>query len=325
MSAGLADNVAIRSCPGCDSPEFKATGPEAPGFLVEIPGRKFRQSDYVVRECLNCGLLYRTPTLSDETLSDYYAHVSFQKWEATQYHPIERAVLAVLKLLPPGSRILDYGCSSGRLLSALCRDYECYGSEVNSVAAKEASARGLKMLEPRDLAGPLAVKFDAIVLVDVFEHVRKPLPLLRQLMQRAADGALLVIATGNGDAAACRRDPAQFWYFRTLEHLCMFTERYARQLSVALGLSLKSLTKVCHYDLSARERAVLWLLDFAYWQFRRRTFLARTLLSLLPKIRNAQSWTSAPPYTCTRDHVVAVFLIQRLTDRSLPPTEATSR
>jgi 2-polyprenyl-3-methyl-5-hydroxy-6-metoxy-1,4-benzoquinol methylase len=259
---------------------------------------------------LNCGLLYRTPTLSDEALADYYAHVSFQKWEATQYHPIERAVLAVLKSLPPGSRILDYGCSSGRLLSGLCRDYECYGFEVNSAAAKEASARGLKMLGARELAEPLAIKFDAIVLADVFEHLRTPLPLLRQLMQHATERALLVIATGNGDAAACRRDPAQFWYFRTLEHLCMFTERYARHLSVALGLSRKSLTKVCHYDLSAREKVVLWLLDFAYWQFRRRTFLARTLLSLLPKIRNARSWTSAPPYTCTCDHVVAVFLSQ---------------
>ena len=310
MRASVDDNVAVVSCPGCGSAEFKATGPEAPGFSMEVAGRKFQQSDYFVRDCLNCGLLYRTPTLSDDTLVDYYALVSFQKWEAGHYHPIERAVLSVLKSLPPGSRILDYGCSSGRLLSSLCHDYECYGFEVNSVAAREASIRGLRMLEPADLATALPVKFDAIVLVDVFEHLRKPLLLLRQLMQHASQGALLVIATGNGDATACRRDPAQFWYFRTLEHLCMFTERHARHLSAALGLSIEGLTKVCHYGLSAREKALLWLYDFIYWQFRRRTFLARTLLPLLPKIHRARSWTSAPPYTCTRDHVVAVFRMQ---------------
>ena len=307
MPDSVGENVAVPSCPGCDSAEFKSTGPEAPGFFTEVAGRKLHQARYFVRECLNCGLLYRTPTLSDDTLADYYALVSFQKWEASHYHPIERVVLSVLKSLPPGSRILDYGCSSGRLLSNLCHDYECYGSEVNSVAAREASIRGLRMIEPGDLGSTLSVKFDAIVLVDVFEHLRKPLVRLRQLMQHASAAALLVIATGNGDATACRRDPAQFWYFRTLEHLCMFTERHARHLAAALGLSSEGLTKMCHYDLSAREKVVLWLHDFVYWQFRRRTFLARTLLSLLPKIRRARIWTSAPTYTCTRDHVVAVF------------------
>jgi 2-polyprenyl-3-methyl-5-hydroxy-6-metoxy-1,4-benzoquinol methylase len=307
FKAGVGDYVTVAGCPECDSREFKATGPEAPGFSVELAGRIFHQSDYFVRECLNCGLLYRTSTLSDETLADYYALVSFQKWESRQYHPIERVVLSVLKSLPAGSRILDYGCSSGRLLSSLCSDYECYGSEVNSAAAQEASVLGLKMIEPRDLAAALPMKFDAIVLVDVFEHLRKPRLVLQQLLQHAAAGALLVIATGNGDAAVCRRDPAQFWYFRTVEHLCMLTERHALHLAAALRLSVVSLTQVCHYDLSAREKAVLWLHDFVYWQFRLRTFLARTLLPLLPKIRRARTWTSAPPYTCTRDHVVAVF------------------
>jgi len=310
MRASVGDNVAVVSCPGCGSAEFKATGPEAPGFFMEVAGRKFQQSDYFVRECLNCGLLYRTPTLPDDALADYYALVSFQRWEAGQYHPIERAVLSALKSLPTGSRILDYGCSSGRLLNSLRHDYECYGSEVNSVAAREASIRGLRMIEPGDFGNAMPVKFDAIVLVDVFEHLRKPLLLLRQLMQHASPGALLLIATGSGDAAACWRDPAQFWYFRTAEHLCMFTERHARHLAAALGLSLEGLTHVCHYDLSAGEKLVLWLHDFVYWQFRQRTLLARTLLPLLPNVRRARTWTSAPTYTCTRDHVVAVFRLQ---------------
>jgi 2-polyprenyl-3-methyl-5-hydroxy-6-metoxy-1,4-benzoquinol methylase len=312
MRVSGVENVAVASCPGCGSTQFKATGPEARGFVAELAERKFQQSDYCVRECLHCGLLYRTPTLSDDALADYYANVSFQRWEANEYHPIERAVLSVLESLPSGSRILDYGCSSGRLLSGLTCKYECYGSELNSVAAKEAANRGLKMIEPGELATQLPVQFDAIVLVDVFEHLRKPLDFLRQLLQHAAPGALLIVATGNGDAPACRRDPAQFWYFRTLEHLCMLTERTAQHFATDRDLSLEALTKVCHYDLTAREKAVLWFHDFSYWQFRRRTWLARTLLPLLPKIRRAQKWPSAPPYTCTRDHVVAVFRLPKV-------------
>ena len=206
MRASVNDNVAIAHCPGCGSVEFEATGPEASGFFHEFGGRQFQQDEYCVRECLSCGLLYRTPTLSDDTLADYYAVVPFQRWEAKRFNPIERAVLSILKSLPPGSRILDYGCSSGRLLSTLCHDYECYGSEINPVAANEASSRGLRMIEPTLLTSPMTEKFDAIVLVDVFEHLRKPVVLLRQLVQHLKPDALL---GGRDRKRRCGRVPAR--------------------------------------------------------------------------------------------------------------------
>lgn len=307
MRPNVTDNVAVTSCPACDAALFTETGPPAAGYVTEIASRKFVQSEYFVRECSDCQLLYRSPTLSDSALEEYYAVVPFQKWEAGQYHPIERAVLSILRALPPRSRILDFGCSSGRLLSSLSGDYECYGSELNTQAAAEAARRGLTMIEPHDLAKPLPVQFDAIVLVDVFEHLRQPLRVLRRLLQHAAAGGVLILATGNGDAPACRRDPAQFWYFRTVEHLCMLTERHAQHLADMLDLSLAQVSRVSHYDLSVREKAVQRFHDFVYWQFRQKTLFASMVLTFLPRIRRAQAWQSAPTYTSSRDHAVVVF------------------
>lgn len=303
----MTENVEIPRCPDCGAAEYTPTGPAAPAFSTEAGGEQFTQADYFVRKCANCSLLYRTPTLSDGALADYYSRVPFEKWQAAAYHPIERAVLSILRSLPSGSKILDYGCSSGRLLSGLTTAYRCFGAELNERAAAEAGRQGLTMLPLHEVVGGTSHKFDAVVLVDVFEHLRQPRAVLRNLAQHLVPGGLLIVATGNGDALACRRDPAQFWYFRNVEHLCMATEKHMHEVARALDLSLDPLLKVSHYDLSWRERAVLWFHDFAHWQFRRKTLLAKALLRFLPRVRQAQHWRSAPSYTSSKDHLVAVF------------------
>ena len=294
-------------CPACESTSSRATGPEAPGFSVVVAGETFAQSSYSVRECTDCGLLYRDRPLRQNDLDRYYAKTDFRQWDFAGYHPTERCVLEILRKLPPGSRILDFGCSSGRLLAGLCHDHQCFGVEVNAAAATEAAKKGIKILTTDDLENPNVPKFDAIVLVDLFEHMSKPLDLLRRLCRSLADNARLIIVTGNGDAPACRRDPAQFWYFRTLEHLCMLTRRHAEFICATLGLRLERWTELSHYDLSAREKLVQTLQDFVFWQFRRRTFFARTVLQFLPGMNRLKAGEVAPTYNCSRDHVVAVF------------------
>jgi SAM-dependent methyltransferase len=295
------------ACPACGSPQWRPTGGKVPGFSVVVDGEEFKQPSYFVRECSNCALLYRTQKLRQTDLDRYYARFDFRKWEIAGYYPTERCVLSRLRALPKGSRILDFGCSSGRLLAGLSADYKCYGVEVNAVAAQEAGKKGLKVLTSDDLENPELPKFDAIVLVDLFEHMSRPLDLLRRVVRVLTDDRLLIIVTGNGDAPACRRDPAQFWYFRTHEHLCMLTRAHTQFLVSTLGIRLEEWVELCHYDLSWREKLIQILQNFAYWEFRNRTFLARTVLRLLPCFRRLKTGRVAPSYTCSRDHVVAVF------------------
>jgi SAM-dependent methyltransferase len=267
----------------------------------------FTQPDYFVRECGGCGLLFRTPTLSQSALERYYAKINFREWEIAGFFPTERRTLKVLRELSPRNAILDFGCSSGRLLAPLVGIHDCYGIEVNAAAAREAENKGIKILSLADLKGAGAPKFRAIVLVDVFEHFLSPLELLETLSQRLMDDGLLLIVTGNGDAAACRRDPALFWYFRNLQHLCMLTRKHADFIRDRLGLRLEKWIELTHYDLSPREKIVQVLQDFIFWQFRSRTLLARCALRFLPGMHGLKAGKVAPTYSCSRDHVVAVF------------------
>jgi len=274
------------------------------GLSVAVAGREFEQPPYSVRECSACGLLYRSTTLSAQELDDYYGLVDSSKWEYGGMWPTERAAISLLQRLPHGAKILDFGCSSGRLLSGLTRNYECYGFEINADAADRAAGRGLRMVPPDFLDNADSKSFDAVVLVDVFEHLSAPLEVLRKLRRLVGPNGLMVIATGNGDAPACRRDPAQFWYFRTVEHLCMLTHRHAKFLSHELSATLRHWEEVSHYEPNLREWFAQYVRDFAYWQFRRKTLLSRLVLPRIPVVRRARDWPVAPPYSFSKDHVI---------------------
>jgi SAM-dependent methyltransferase len=301
-------NREVPVCPACGSSDYAGQETHGSGFSVIVSNKTFKQPSYVVRECLNCGLLYRSRTLLPPDLERYYARVDFRKWETSDCYPTEARVLSMLRTLSQGSRILDYGCSSGRLLSTLCSEYECFGFEVNSDAAAQAARKGLRMLTHAEIEDSVAFKFDAIVMVDVFEHLLEPLQLLRQLVRLLNDNGKLIIATGNGDAAACRRNPALFWYFRTAEHLIMLTRRHANFLASVLGMRLQKWEELCHYKLRLGEKLFQRMRHFAYWQFYDQTFLAKMILGLVPYARRARHWPCPPAYTCSKDHVVALFV-----------------
>src|ERR1700754_2276111 len=102
------------TCPACGSKSSEQIGSRAPGFTMAAGDEVFSQPAYSVRECRNCGLLFRTPTLSEPELARYYARTDFRRWDFAGFFPTERGALELHKELPNGSSILDFGCSSGR-------------------------------------------------------------------------------------------------------------------------------------------------------------------------------------------------------------------
>ena len=296
----------VMECPGCGAAGGTATGPEAPALEVQAGGRTFLQDAYHVLSCPACGLLYRNPVLSPAALDEYYSQTDFHKWEIDGYHPTERAVLDTLRALPSGSRILDYGCSSGRLLAGLVPAHECFGYEINRQAADAAALRGLHMLPDDPTKGGGAPSFDAVVNVDLFEHVAEPTSVMRRLFSLVKPGGLLLISTGNGDAPAIRRDPATSWYFRNVEHLCMMTRGYAEWLSLKLGSAIDLWQETSHYDTGWWECLQQRARYFAYWHMRDGSSW-KHLLRHIPFSKRAANWELPPALTCTKDHVLLVL------------------
>jgi len=297
----------VQECPSCGGAERVPTGREVKSFVVTAGPKEFLQETYSVYECRTCGLLYKSRTLSPSEFAEYYARADFRKWEIAGLYPTERAVLRILRTLPQGSRILDIGCSSGRLLAHLVGPYQCFGYEVNESAVREAEAKRIMMLSVEELDVGQAASYDAIVMVDVFEHLQRPLEVLTKLGKLLKAGGWLVVVTGDGGARPCSRDPAQFWYFQIIEHICMLTTKHAAWIETQLNMKLKTWQRVCHYDWNWRYGSTQMLSHWAYWQFRQGSMLIRSILRRLPKINRAESWPVAPSFCYSDDHVVAVF------------------
>jgi SAM-dependent methyltransferase len=303
----MSASTFVDACPACGATDCHLPSAVAPGYRVDAAGGTFYQHDYEIRDCASCRLLFRSPRLSTQDLSKFYAGMDYRIWEVPGYHPTERAVHAELRRLPPGSRLLDFGCSSGRLLAPLVNDYECYGMEINQLAAAAARAKGLVILPDDALASEAAESFDAIVMIDVFEHLVAPLEVVSKLQRLLKRNGILLIVTGNGDSPVCRLDPAQFWYFRHAVHVCMLTFCHAEFIARTLSLRLVGWNLMTHNDEAIYVQLWQYLRHWAYWQFRQQTVLSRTVLPMMPFIRRARKWTLAPQFSVSRDHVLAVF------------------
>ncbi len=304
-----SDVVIREKCPVCGDACLSPIGTECPEIIVTFSNVTFRQPRSLILDCRRCGLLFCNVVLKESVLTDYYGSVDHRKWEIDALFPTEEAVISLLKTLPPGAKILDFGCSSGRLLANLVNEYDCFGFEVNKLAAVEAANKGIRVIEDSDSLGDFAGVFDAIVMVDVFEHFSNPLAELSKLFQLLKPGGNFMIVTGNGDTPICRLDPAHFWYFLNVEHLCMLTRKHAEYLSTILGAKVIEWQPLCHYNHSLSERLRQRSQHFAYWQFRKGTLFSRLVLSLLPVFRRAKDWPFAPAVTCTRDHIL--FALQK--------------
>jgi 2-polyprenyl-3-methyl-5-hydroxy-6-metoxy-1,4-benzoquinol methylase len=298
----------VNSCPGCESCEFNLIDKKGTPIYLVVDNKTFCQPEYQVKHCINCGLYYKSHVIDESELADYYPKADFLRYEYDDLFPTEDIILKSLLELSKGSRILDFGCSTGRLLSRLVNEYECCGIEVNVAARQIAESKGIKLIDETDILGSDGLKFDAILLSDVFEHLSHPTELLTKLCQALKPNGSLLICTGNADAPACQKDIANFWYFRSIEHICMFSHKHALFLANLLDFELTSWQEISHYNFTVYDLIRQQIQSFTYWQFHgENKFSFKLILRLVPILKKAEKWNSPPAFTCSQDHVLATF------------------
>lgn len=293
------------ACPACGA-TARQIGGGATGFETVIQGRVFVQPSYIVASCDACGLCTKSATIAPTELEQYYALLDSATFETEGWFPTDAIVRRRLMALPDQSRVLDYGCSQGRILQGLAPRLRCFGVEPNAAAAAVARARGVEIL-PEGILGTREQEFDAILLTDVYEHLVRPVQLIEQLARCLAPEGWIGIVTGNADAVTTRDRLAEFWYFRVPGHLVMAGEHHVRWLADRVGLNVAALYKCSHYDTPTLDCLTQLVRSFAYERFRRRPRGLVTALLRLTPLRRAEDWTTAPALTCGADHLV-VFL-----------------
>jgi len=296
----------ITVCPACDSANSKQIGQTATAFESIAGGKTFLQPAYTIQFCSNCGLYFKSHILAPKELDDYYARLECDTYEIDGNFPTDQILRGMLESLPDRTKVLDFGCNTGRILVRSAGRLSCFGVELNETAASIARERGIQIVAEDQLRAGGVSDFDAIILTDVYEHLLRPVELVEMLSKRLKPGGWLAIVTGNVDAIKTRDWIGEFWYFRTPAHLLMLSEQHAQWLAKRLGLHVNALHRCSHYVTPLKVRLPQYLRAVAYRQFRMRSWTAK-FLRVIPFLNRAGRWSNAPALTYTDDHIVLVL------------------
>lgn len=224
-------------CPVCgDRPEPRIERP--PLRVVRSPG---------------CGLEWQDPFPGDAELAALYGDDYFARWGVRDEAGLARVramkiesygpLLDALQAVRPGGRLLDVGCAFGFLLDAArARGFEAFGLDLSAAAVAHArrAHRERVHVGPLDDSAFPGVRFDAVTLVDVLEHLPAPAELLARVRARLAPGGALAALLPNA-ASAVRRLLGARWPHYAREHLWYWTPDSLRRFLAAQGFAVVAL------------------------------------------------------------------------------------
>lgn len=141
----------------------------------------------------------------------------------------------MLKYLAPGTRVLELGCAPGSLAFLMRQaGFEVTGVEMGAEVVDfvrrqfdlDVHPGPLELLDLRDT-------FDAVVMIDVLEHLPRPLQTLAACAERLAGEGALVIQT------PCHRGEGAEWpMLLPDEHLFLYSERSVAALLERAGFQM---------------------------------------------------------------------------------------
>lgn len=226
-------------CPACD--------------CVRDHARVFRVNACDILRCSHCGLgravttefdpeSYYTESYFNGSHDDGYA--DYRGSEAILRREFRKVVDELAEHLPPGGHILEVGCAYGFLLLEARDRYKVSGIEIAEDAVRSCREAGLADVhqgvvsqELLDKIGPV----DAIVMLDVIEHLPNPESDLTLLARMLRPGGVFVISTGDFSSPLARIMGPRWRLMTPPQHLWYFTPESMRGLARRAGLEFKRL------------------------------------------------------------------------------------
>jgi len=175
--------------------------------------------------------------------------------------------MRTLAYLRHGDNVLEVGCSSGALTGRIA----AMGCRVTGIEVRpEAAAKARKFVE-QVLVGDVATmplplppsSFDAILLIDVLEHLGDPTGALRRLFPLLREGGRIVVAIPNVAhwSVRLRLLVGRFDYedsgILDRTHLRFYTRETARAMLEEAGLDIQETDLVPDVPLLRFKRALV--------------------------------------------------------------------
>lgn len=306
MTASAGHQAAPVVCPDCGGTRLRKLGvlPDVADFAgrrlpMPLPGG-------ALLHCADCDLRFRHPRLAAADYDALYDNSQVDAWATGPLRRDQRLVTACLVQAlagqAAGARVLDFGCYTGALLAALPEDLSRHGVEVNAaaaaIAARQARADVRQRLEDFDGAAP----FDAIVAIDVLEHMPSPRAWVARLLARLAPGGVLIVSTGDGGNLLWRMLAGRWWYCFYPEHISFISSRWLAFHAGRLGARVMRCETFNYLDETPRERLRRWPEMIKHF-----VFSARAERRRARRVARGESDSGVPGIGLTRDHLLVML------------------
>jgi 2-polyprenyl-3-methyl-5-hydroxy-6-metoxy-1,4-benzoquinol methylase len=198
----------------------------------------------------------------------------------------ELALAMVQARVSPDSRILDVGAGAGAFTRRLL-DHGFGNLEAAELRASAFAVPGLPVY-PLDLndawAGQLLGRFDALVALEVIEHLENPWHFARQCAAAVRPGGWVLWSTPNIESSRSRLEfllRGEFRFFRAKDftdcgHITPLTARQVQQIAKQAGLELIDYRHNRHKGMESPSsprkalRTLLYALSYPFMKGRKR-------------------------------------------------------
>ena len=297
-------------CIACQSEQTTIVG-KLPIFTPDYLGRPLDTSVDAgsLYRCEACTLLFRWPMPGTDDLLAYYKGLDKDEWWQTESErEVWRHVEKELDDLPVPS-VLDIGCFRGNMLRQIGRKLSCFGVEPSPSARSEAEAHGITIVGSSiDSLQSESRRFGAITLIDVAEHLPRPMDSFQLLSELLAPGGKLIIFTGATDALSWQFARQDYWYCGLPEHVAFYRPSWFDWAAPTLGMRVLKVTRLPYKPVALRQRVDESLKNIAFITYRRLkpVTLIGSVMSSLPLINRIGNWQSCW-WTSARDHALVIM------------------
>jgi SAM-dependent methyltransferase len=208
----------------------------------------YRKNGCDILQCEECGIGRSETSGFDPTA--YYTDGYFSGRHADGYadyrgaEPVLRREFAravdFLRRYRDGGKLLEIGCAYGFFLQEARRFFDVAGLEIAESAVAHARGAGLNVVQGiadqqvLDRFGLL----DAIVLLDVIEHLPDPRGTLALCARQLNPGGVILLTTGDFGSGIARLAGEKWRLMTPPQHLWFFTQEGMRRLAASLGLEV---------------------------------------------------------------------------------------
>lgn len=252
-------------CPICTSDKSKLlfdiplTEPKIFDFLQEkyqnIP-KAVLEFNYTVTKCQDCGLIYQKHVLNEENIFQLYeswisSSDSQRKCKNNQTYAAASTrvsellgVSNLLKKEPHDINILEYGMGWGDWLNiASSLGYQVTGLELSRERTESTKTNGIAVVN--ELSQIADNSLDFVYSNQVFEHLKQPLLVLREISKKMKSGGIVCIKVPNGNNIESQiakqiNAPWLIKQIHPLEHINCYNRKTLRLLGEKSGLEVTS-------------------------------------------------------------------------------------